>query len=144
MVAQQPQPLELLVRAARKGAPGLARQITETLGPHGGTAVWGPEFLFVSESDTPLTISIDGLPPVPMQAVAQSKLWLRLEKMSTGVTHSFQYEKGGQLIGERSDVAGYQADSYPEAGVARGMLSERHTIVSNLYGGIIGFIARRG
>jgi len=130
--------LEQLIEAARQGpgAPALDQLIVRTLGPRGGAAVWGQDYLFVSESSTPLSISIDGLAPVPMQPVEQSKLWMRLEKMRTGVTHSFQYAAEGKLIGARADVAGYQADSYSKPSIARGTLSEKRTIVSKLYEGM--------
>ena len=137
-LSAQQHPLERLVGAVREdpSAPATTQLINETLGPRGGTAVWGQDFLFVSASATPLYLSIDGMAPLPMQRVELTNLWMRVEKLRTGVTHSYQYATEGKLIGSRADVAGYQADSYPKPGVPRGTLSDKRTIVSKLYDGM--------
>jgi enterochelin esterase-like enzyme len=131
-------PLAQLVEAARGGSssPGLESLITKTLGTKGGTAVWGEDYLFVTPSSSPAMISIDAQPPLPMVQVAQSNLWMRLEKMRVGVTHSYQFSADGKPLGNRSDVPGYNPDSYPKPGVAQGKLSEKHTITSKIYDGM--------
>src|ERR1700730_18445321 len=50
----QPSPLEELIGIARQGqaAPGLKDRITKTLSPRGGTAVWGQDYLFVTDSSS--------------------------------------------------------------------------------------------
>src|ERR1700677_1851683 len=90
--AQTP-PLEELIGIARQGpaAPGLKDRIGKTLSARGGTAVWGQDYLFVSNSPSPVSISIDNQPAAPMAAIADSTLWMLLKKMRTGVTHSYQY-----------------------------------------------------
>src|SRR4051812_44345156 len=47
----QENPIQQLVEAARGGSvsTGLAGLVTKTLSPHGGTAVWGEDYLFVSD-----------------------------------------------------------------------------------------------
>ena len=134
----QTHPLEQLIDAARRGpsAPGLADLVTKTLTPRGGTAVWGQDYLFVTESKDPASISIDHLPALPMAQIGSSSLWMRLEKMRTGVTHSYEYFAAGKPLGARSDVTGYNPDSYPKTGVPRGVLSEKHTLTSSLYDGM--------
>lgn len=134
----QTHPLESLIEAARKGAasPGLPELIAKTLTAKGGTAVWGQDFLFVAASDDAVTVSIDGQPAVGMARIGSSNLWMRLEKMRTGVTHSYQYYAAGKPLGARADLTGYNPDSYPKAGVPQGKLSEKHTIVSKLYNGM--------
>jgi enterochelin esterase-like enzyme len=137
LFAQAP-PLEELVQAARGGAatPGLKDLIVKTLGAHGGNNVWGQDYIFVADSPTPVTVSIDQLPAVPMAQVEGSTLWMLLKKMRTGVTHSFQYYAAGKPLGARGDAIGYNPDSYPKPGVAHGKISDKLTIVSRIYDGM--------
>jgi enterochelin esterase-like enzyme len=135
--AQTP-PLEELIGIARQGpaAPGLKDRIGKTLSARGGTAVWGQDYLFVSNSPSPVSISIDNQPAAPMAAIADSTLWMLLKKMRTGVTHSYQYYADGKPLGNRGDVIGYNPDSYAKPGVPRGKVSDKQTIVSRIYDGM--------
>jgi enterochelin esterase-like enzyme len=144
----QGNPMQQLVEAARGGggSPDLATLVTKTLSPHGGTAVWGEDYLFVTDlAPTPTAapvsaseagVSIDGQPPLPMTKIGSSNLWMRLVKMRVGVTHAYQYYADGKPVTNRSDVSGYNPDSYPKPGVPRGKLSEKHTITSKIYDGM--------
>jgi enterochelin esterase-like enzyme len=134
--AQTP-PLEELIGLARQGpaAAGLQDRITKTLSPRGGTAIWGQDYLFVSNSPSPVSISIDNEPAVPMAGIPGSTLWMLLTKMRTGVTHSYQYYAAGKPLGARGDAIGYNPDSYAKPGVPRGKLGEKQTIVSRIYDG---------
>lgn len=138
LVAAQVHPLAQLIESARQGpsTPGLAELITKTLSAKGGTAVWGQDYLFVTPSATPASVSIDGQAPLPMSQVGASGLWMRLEKMRVGVTHAYQFYGDGKPMVNRSDVAGYNPDSYPHEGVPQGKLSEKHTITSKVYDGM--------
>jgi enterochelin esterase family protein len=71
-----------------------------------------------------------------MAQVAGSNFWMRLVKMRVGVTHAYQFYADGKPIGARTDVSGYNPDSYPKAGVPKGTLSEKHTITSKIYDGM--------
>ena len=124
--------LEELIAAARQGpsAPGLAERITKILGPRGGAAIWGQDYLFVANSPSPVSISIDQQPAAGMTAIEGSTLWMLLTKMRTGVTHSYQFYAAGKPLGARGDAVGYNPDSYPKPGVPRGKVSEKQTIVS--------------
>ena len=134
----QTSPLEELIDAARGGpsAPGLKDSITTTLSARGGTAVWGQDYLFVADSPAPVTISIDQQPAEPMVQIPGSSFWMLLTKMRTGVTHSYQYYASGKPLGARGDAVGYNPDSYEKPGVARGKVSEKHTITSRIYDGM--------
>ena len=136
-LAQTP-PLEELIAAARGGpsAAGLKDRITKTLSARGGIAVWGQDYLFVANSPSPVTISIDREPAVPMAQIPDSTLWMLLTKMRTGVTHPYQYYADGKPLGARGDAVGYNPDSYPKPGVPRGTVSEKRTIVSKIYDGM--------
>jgi enterochelin esterase-like enzyme len=127
-----------LLSLARQGpaAPGLKERIVKTLSARGGNAVWGQDYLFVSDSPAPVTISLDNQPTVPMAQVAGSSLWMLLIKMRTGVTHSFQYYAAGKPLGARGDAIGYNPDSYAAPGVPHGKVSDKQTIVSKLYDGM--------
>ncbi len=138
MLMAETHPLEQLVEAARQGpsTSGLGDLISKTIGAKGGTAVWGGDFLFVASSPSSATISIDGQPTLPMTQVSGSQFWMRLQKMRVGVTHSYAFFADGKPLGTRSDVAGYNPDSYPKPDVPKGKLSEKHTITSKIFDGM--------
>jgi enterochelin esterase family protein len=71
-----------------------------------------------------------------MTHIEGTNLWMRLEKMGTGATYSYQYYAGEKAIGNRGDLTGYNPDSYPKPGVPRGKLSEKQTIVSRIFDGM--------
>ena len=52
-----------------------------------------------------------------------------------GTTHNYNYFADGRSLGTY-DVAGYNPDSYPQAGVARGTLSAMKTLRSQVYPGM--------
>src|SRR3954463_1854994 len=95
--AQMP-PLQELIGAARQGAPAprMTEMITKTLGGRGGVAVWGQDYLFVSSSPAPVSLSLAQHPAVPMKPLEGSTFWTLLTKMRTGVTHSYQYFVDGK------------------------------------------------
>jgi enterochelin esterase-like enzyme len=134
----QPQPLEALISLARQGpaAPGLAAAITKTLSERGGTAVWGQDYLFAVSSETPVHIALNHAASVPMERIPGSNLWIYFVKMRTGVTHAYQYFSDGKPLSQRSDVTGYNPDSYPKPGVPKGVLSQKYVIESRIYGGM--------
>ncbi len=144
----QVHPLQELIEASRQGpaAPALADLIAKTLSRHGGVAIWGADYLFVTDltsnpNSPPLAaseaaVSIDQQSPLPMMKVQGSSFWMRLVKMRVGVTHAYQYYADGKPFGNRSDVPGYNPDSYPKPGVPQGKLSEKHTITSKIYDGM--------
>jgi enterochelin esterase family protein len=148
LVFCQTHPLEQLITAARQGpgTPGFADLVTKSLSPHGGTAVWGQDYLFVSDltvgpKNEPVAassagVSIDMQPPLAMEKIPTSTLWMRLVKMRVGVTHAYQYFADGKPVGNRTDLAGYNPDSYPQRGVPKGKLSDKQTIVSKIYDGM--------
>jgi len=134
----QDHPLARLIDAARQGpaTPGLPDLVTRTLSAKGGVAVWGQDYLFVTPSSSPAAVSIDEQPALPMAKIGSSNLWMRLVKMRVGVTHAYQFYADGKPLANRSDVAGYNPDSYPKPAVPRGKLSEKHTITSKIYDGM--------
>ncbi len=134
----QQHPLHELIDAARADSPKLRELIAAGLpGLKGrdGAAVWGQDFLFAVESSTAATVSVDKQPPVSMKRVAGSNYWYRLMTLRLGTTHTYSYFAGSKLLGTY-DVAGYNPDSYPLAGVPRGKLSERKTLPSKIYPGM--------
>ncbi|MBV9082482.1 MAG: hypothetical protein JOZ62_07405, partial [Acidobacteriaceae bacterium] len=142
----QVHPLEQLIETARQPAhAGLAELVGKTLGQHGGVAVWGEDYLFVTDFGAPNTgpaavseagLSIDQQPPLAMSKIEGSRFWMRLVKMRVGVTHAYQFYADAKPFGNRSDVPGYNPDSYPKPGVPKGKLSEKHTITSKIYDGM--------
>ncbi|HVW86519.1 MAG TPA: alpha/beta hydrolase-fold protein [Bryobacteraceae bacterium] len=134
----QSNPLQELVEAARTDSPRLKDLIASGLPLlHGrdGAVVWGQDFLFAVESDTPATVSIDREPPIAMKRIPGTKVWYRLMTLRLGTTHNYNYFADGKSLGTY-DVAGYNPDSYPLPGVPRGRLSEMKTLVSKVYPGM--------
>ncbi|MBE7543011.1 MAG: alpha/beta hydrolase-fold protein [Bryobacteraceae bacterium] len=136
--AQSVHPLEALIDLARQGpaTPGLAAAIEKTLSPNGGTAVWGQDFLFVTRAAAPARISLNQQAPVAMQPIQGSNLWMHFVKLRTGVTHAYQFHVEGQPPSNRSDVTGYNPDSYPKNGVPKGTLSAKNVITSRVFDGM--------
>lgn len=134
----QPNPLETLITAARERSPRLKELLgagLPGLAGRDGAAVWGQEFLFAVQSEGPATVSIDNGPPLAMLQVAGSSYWYLLRTLRLGTTHHYEYFSGGRSLGSY-DVAGYNPDSYPRPGVARGHLSAKKTLWSRVYPGM--------
>lgn len=136
-VKAQTHPLETLITAARENSPQLGELIRAGLpglAGRDGAAVWGQEFLFAVRSEEPATVSIDHGPPLVMRRVAGSPFWYLLRTLRLGTTHHYEYFAGTRSLGSY-DVAGYNPDSYPRTGVARGVLSSKKTLQSRVYPG---------
>ncbi len=134
----QPHPLQELIDAARTDSPRLRGMIDAGLpGLKGrdGVAVWGQDFLFAVESLAQASVSIDKQPPLPMKRIAGSSYWYLLKTLRLGTTHNYSYTSQGKVLGTY-DVAGYNPDSYPLPGVARGKLSAQATLKSKIYPGM--------
>jgi enterochelin esterase-like enzyme len=140
----QTHPLQELIDAARADSPRLkdlldrkdewGNRIPEFNG-RDGVAVWGQEFFFAVQSASAATVVIDGEPPVPLKQVPGTNYWYLLKRLRLGATHQYRYFGGGREIGAYQ-VAGYNPDSYPIAGVPPGKLSERKTLKSTVYPGM--------
>ena len=134
----QTSPLEDAIEAARGGpaTPGLQARISKALSGPQGVVVWGQDYLFVAASPSPVTVSIDQQPAVPLAQISESNTWMLLVKMRTGVTHSYQFYGAGKTLGARGDAVGFNPDSYPKPGVPKGQLSSKHTITSRIFDGM--------
>jgi enterochelin esterase-like enzyme len=133
----QTHPLQELIEAARAHSPAL-KELLAKRSPNlaqGGAWVYGQDFVFAAQADGATSVSIDGQPAVMLAKLPGSNLSYKLVKMRTGVTHSYQFLQDGKPLGARRDMAGYNPDSYPKAGVPKGTLSEKKTISSKLYPG---------
>ena len=140
----QTHPLQELIDAARADSPKLKELLDRKdqwgnripeLNGRDGVAVWGQEFFFAVQSPSAATVVIDGAPPVPLKQLPDTNYWYLLKRLRLGTTHQYHYFGGGREIGAYQ-VAGYNPDSYPIAGVPRGKLSERMTIGSAVYPGM--------
>jgi len=134
----QVHPLQELIEAARTHSPKLKDLLAAglpLLAGRDGAAVWGQEFLFAVESEKPAMVSVDKQPAVAMTNIAGTKYWYRLMTLRLGTTHNYNYLVEGRSLGTY-DVAGYNPDSYPQAGVAHGTLSEKKTLTSKIYPGM--------
>jgi enterochelin esterase-like enzyme len=136
--------LQELIDAARADSPRLKELLDRKdewgnrlpeLNGRDGAAVWGQEFLFAVQSASVATVVIDGEPPVPLKQVPGTNYWYLLKRLRLGTTHQYHYFGGGREIGSYQ-VAGYNPDSYPVAGVPQGKLSARKTLKSTVYPGM--------
>ena len=136
-VRAQVSPIQHLIELARNGptTPGLADLATKTLGPHGGIAVWANDCLFISDLHHP-SVSVGQTGVHSMTAIPNSPLFLLLVKIEPGRTYAYEYFEDGQPTGKRSDLTGYNSDSYPRPGVPKGTLSQKYTITSKIYDGM--------
>jgi hypothetical protein len=66
-------PLEDAIVAARGGAtnPEVRARIAKAISAAQGVIVWGQDYLFVATSPSPVTISINQLPPVSMAQIPE-------------------------------------------------------------------------
>ena len=115
-------PLQGLIEAARTNSPRLKDLLAAGLpglAGRDGAAVWGQDFLFAVQAETPATVSIDHQPALTMTNVPGTKYWFRLMTLRLGTTHNYNYFAAGKSLGTY-DVAGYNPDSYPLPGVAHG------------------------
>jgi enterochelin esterase family protein len=124
------------VEAARKGPAGAemkdrVAKLTAATQVH----VWGQDYLFLATAPKPVTVAID-LQPQAALAQIDSTHWMLLRKMRTGVLHQYQFYSDGKPLGNRGDAVGYNPDSYPQAGVPHGKLSDQMVITSKLYDGM--------
>lgn len=135
----QKHPLEELIDAARVDSPQLKDLLGHDLPMlrgRDGVAVWGQDFLFAVESETPATVSIDHELPLAMKHVAGTNYYYLLKTLRMGRTHQHHYFRAdGSEIGAY-EVASYNPDSYPLPGVPRGKLSEMKTLTSQIYPGM--------
>ncbi len=134
----QVHPLQALIEAARTNSPRLKDLLAAGLpglAGRDGAAVWGQDFLFAVQAETPATVSIDHQPALTMTNVPGTKYWFRLMTLRLGATHNYNYFAAGKSLGTY-DVAGYNPDSYPLPGVAHGKLSEMKTLTSKVYPGM--------
>jgi enterochelin esterase family protein len=138
LFAQQ-HPLQELIDAARAGDTGRLKILLESglpgLAGRDGAAVWGQDFLFAVRSNSPATVSIDHQLALPMLNIPGTNLWYHLATLRLGTTHNYHYFAGLRSLGTY-DVAGYNPDSYPLPGVARGRLSQRMTHSGKIYPGM--------
>jgi len=102
-----------------------------------GTAVMsdGPDFLFAIESAKKPTLYIDNQAAAPMTSAGQDR-WTYSGKLATGTSHSFYYLVDGQKFGGKTDVPAFGPDSYEQAGVPHGKLSEKIVHTSKIYDGM--------
>ncbi len=135
LFAQTPTPADS-IEAARKGPDSAAmKQRVAGITAPTQVTVWGQDYLFLSTSATPVSVSID-LQPQKQLAQVDAKHWMLLTKMRTGVLHQYQFYTAGKPLGARGDAVGYNPDSYPKPGVPHGKLSEKHTLTSKIYDGM--------
>ena len=131
-----------LIGLAQSHSAGLQDAITATFSPKDlqeGTA-WagkGHDFFFAVQSAVPPALLIDGTPGPPMQPLSATGEWYAVARIEElGVLHSFYYQVSGAKFGGRLDLPAFGPDSYLEAGVPSGKLTEKLVHTSKIYDGM--------
>jgi enterochelin esterase family protein len=131
-----------LIGLAQSHIAGLQDAITAAFSPKDlqeGTA-WagkGHDFFFAVQSAVPPALLIDGTPGPPMQPLSATGEWYAMARIEElGVLHSFYYQVSGAKFGGRLDLPAFGPDSYLEAGVPSGKLTEKLIHTSKIYDGM--------
>jgi enterochelin esterase-like enzyme len=131
-----------LIGLAQAHSASLADGINATFSPkelQEGTA-WagkGHDFFFALQSVAPPTLFIDGAPGPQMQTLSPGGIWYAVARVEElGVLHSFEYLVSGAKFGGRLDLPAFGPDSYLEANVPSGKLSEKLIHTSKIYDGM--------
>ncbi len=133
---------ELLNLARTPANPGFAMALNETLTPaaiKNGTANagYGGDYLFATEAASAPDLYIDDVRAGTLQALPGRQTWFMQAKLRPGTSHSFYYMVNGQRMGGKNDLPAYLPESYVQAGVPQGTLSEKMTHTSKLYDGMV-------
>jgi enterochelin esterase-like enzyme len=139
--AEKKSATELVALAKAHGAE-LQSAIRETFDAKAlkeGTA-WagrGPEFFFAVETQSQPSLVIDDAAGLKMERIGETQLWYasaRIEQL--GKLHSFHYIMNGAKFGGSLDVPAFTPDSYQQAGVPAGKLSDKIVHTSKIYDGM--------
>jgi len=131
-----------LISLAQSHSAALVDGINATFAPkelQEGTA-WagqGHDFFFALQSTAPPALFIDGVAGPQMQSLSANGLWYavgRIEEL--GKLHAFYYQVAGAKFGGRLDLPAFGPDSYLQAGVPSGKLSEKMIFNSKIYDGM--------
>jgi enterochelin esterase family protein len=105
-----------------------------------GTAWAGQshDFFFALQSSAPPVLFIDGAAAsAPMESVGAGGLWYAVARIEElGTLHSFYYQVSGAKFGGDLNLPTFGPDSYLQAGVPSGKLSEKPVYTSKIYEGM--------
>ena len=121
-------------------AATLAAQSLSTMKPEeiaNGTAFSGEQgnFMFAIKMERMPKLFIDEVPGPKLEK--SGDVWTAKVKLETGTLHSFHYEVDGKKFGGRTDFPAFGPDSYEQAGVPKGTLSEKIVHNSKIYPGLV-------
>ncbi|MCX6631783.1 MAG: alpha/beta hydrolase-fold protein [Candidatus Solibacter sp.] len=140
--AQKPTQAELIQMAKSKPlAPEFRDAVRasyrpENLAKFGGVTGLGPDFLFVMETESQPTLTIDGKALPLMLRLPGTNLWMAVTVLKTGEAHEFHYMTGAKVLTLPGDIPAYGPDSYPKDGVPEGKVSEKMIHTSKIYPGM--------
>jgi enterochelin esterase-like enzyme len=135
-------PTDKLLHLAQLHSPDLEQAIRETFADPKedklakGTAYAGEhgQFLFAVLSDKQPFLQVNQTRPEPATRVGG--LWVYQGPLKQGTSYRYSWMVDGKVMGGANDVASFTEESYPQAGVPQGKLSEAITIESKLYPGL--------
>ncbi len=135
-------PTDKLLRLAQLHSPDLEQAIRETFADPKddklakGTAYAGEhgQFLFAVLSDKQPFLQVNQTRPEPATRVGG--LWVYQGPLKQGTSYRYSWIVDGKVMGGANDVASFTEESYAQAGVPQGKLSEAITIESQLYPGL--------
>lgn len=140
LTAQRKLTPQQLIALADRDSPELGKALIETFGDElkKGTAAAGylGDFLWAVEAASRPALIVDDNARPEMRQVPGTNLWYAVGKLITGTSHRFHYVIDSAIFGGRTDVPAYGGDSYMQAGVPQGKLSEKLVHTSKLYEGM--------
>jgi hypothetical protein len=131
-----------LINLAQSHNPALQAAIADTFTPEElkeGTAWAGKshDFFFALQSTTTPQLFIDNVPGPQMESLGTTGQWYAVAKIEKlGALHSFYYQLSGAKFGGRLDLPAFGPDSYLQADVPSGKLSEKLIHTSKIYDGM--------
>ena len=131
-----------LIALAQSNSPTLHDAILTTFDPADVSKgiAWigrGPDFFFAVQARSKPALVIDDAPGPETRQFAKSDLWYAIARIEPlGKLHSFHYVVDGQKFGGRLDLPAFAPDSYQQAGVPSGKLSEKIIHTSKIYDGM--------
>lgn len=100
-------------------------------------AEYGPDFVCFVQSEKTPELWVDGARAGAMTKLRGGNMWFYAGKLKTGTSHEYHYMIDGLRVGGRTDVPVYLPDSYQQAGVPAGTISEKLQHTSKIFEGMV-------
>jgi enterochelin esterase family protein len=139
LLAQKPEPSELLRLAAKPAAAEFIKALEATFQPaqleKGEAAItFGPNALFAIKAAKAPQLMVDDAPGPAMKRAGA--YFIATSKLAIYTSHTYHYMIDGKRFGGRLDLPAFGPEAYEQPGVPQGKLSEKFTSNSKIYEGM--------